>query len=60
MRKYYGRPWLQLRDEMIASEAKTVAELRADRIVAFYHSTNPPRRGLLTALRDLFVSTSST
>jgi hypothetical protein len=40
--KYYRRPWLQLRDEMVAGGALTVADLRGDRIVAFYHATQPP------------------
>jgi hypothetical protein len=57
--KYYRRPWLQLRDEMIATDAKTVAELRADRIVAYYHSVNARGSGLLTALRDLLGSSSA-
>ena len=57
--KYYRRPWLQLRDEMVASGAKTVAELRADRIVAFYQSTSAADRGLLATLRNLFGGTPS-
>jgi hypothetical protein len=56
--KYYRRPWLQLRDEMIASNAQTVAALRADRIVAFYHSTNGADQGLLSALKSRFSSAS--
>ena len=43
--KYYGRPWLQLRDEMMASRAQTVAELPAKRIAAFYHATRPANGG---------------
>jgi hypothetical protein len=37
--KYYGRPWLQLRDEMVAGDALTVADLPPRRITAFYRST---------------------
>jgi hypothetical protein len=57
--KYHRRPWLQLRDEMLASGAKTVAELRADRIAAFYQSTRAADQGLLRALRGLFGGTPS-
>jgi hypothetical protein len=35
---YYGRPWTQLRDEMVASGAKTVKELKPRRIAVFYGS----------------------
>jgi hypothetical protein len=52
--KYYRRPWLQLRDEMVASGAKTVAELRADRIAALYRATNASDRGPLSPIRRLF------
>lgn len=58
--KCYGRPWLQLRDEMVACGAQTVAELRPDRITAFYYSTNPPVAGPLNAVKGLFASTDTT
>jgi hypothetical protein len=37
--RYFGRPWSQLRDEMIAKGASTVAELPAKTIESFYRST---------------------
>jgi hypothetical protein len=51
--KYYRRPWLQLRDEMVAGDALTVADLRADRIVAFYHATQPANRGVKSIFKGL-------
>lgn len=51
---YGGRPWTRLRDEMLGSGAKTVEELRADRIAAFYKATNRADRGVLSSLRGLF------
>lgn len=57
--KYYRRPWLQLRDEMVASGAETVANLRADRIVAFYHSTQPANIGVKSIFTGLFSGRSS-
>jgi hypothetical protein len=57
--KYDRRPWLQLRDEMVANNAHTVGELRADRIVAFYHCTNSVTGGLLSAIRGLFEGSPS-
>jgi hypothetical protein len=48
---YYGRPWTQLRDEMVVSGAKSVAELSASRIAVFYHSTKVARGGLLLRMR---------
>ena len=57
--KYHRRPWLQLREEMLASGAKSVAELRADRVVAFYQLTRAADRGLLSSLRSLFGGTPS-
>jgi hypothetical protein len=44
---------------MIASDAATVGALRADRIVAFYYSTNGEERSLLTALRGRFSGSTS-
>ncbi|HET8752092.1 MAG TPA: hypothetical protein VFM43_06155 [Gaiellaceae bacterium] len=49
-----GRPWTQLRDEMLASGAKTVEELRAERIATFYKSTNATEGGVLAAFKGLF------
>jgi hypothetical protein len=57
--KYYRRPWLQLRDEMVDSGARTVGELRADRIRAFYRATSVADRGLLGSLRRAFGGTPS-
>jgi hypothetical protein len=52
--KYYRRPWLQLRDERVDSGARTVGELRADRVRAFYRATSAADRGLLGSLRRVF------
>jgi hypothetical protein len=52
--KYYGRPWLQLRDEMVASGAPTVAELPAHRINAFYRSTQSGHGNTTRIFRRLF------
>jgi hypothetical protein len=49
-----GRPWTQLRDEMLASGAKTVEELRAEKIASFYKSTNAAEGGVLAAFKGLF------
>ena len=57
--KYHGRPWLQLRDEMVASGARTIAELPAKRIAVFYHSTRPANGGAKKVLRGLFGGPSS-
>ena len=57
--KYHRRPWLQLRDEMVDSGARTVGELRADRIRAFYRATSVADRGLLGSLRRAFGGTPS-
>jgi hypothetical protein len=57
--KYYGRPWLQLRDEMVASGARTVAELPAKRIAVLYHATRPRHGGAQRVLRGLFGGASS-
>jgi hypothetical protein len=37
--RYYGRPWSQLRDSMLAGGAKTVSELPEPAVAAFYRST---------------------
>ena len=55
--KYYGRPWRQLRDEMVASRAQTVAELPAKRIAVFSHATRPANGG--RRLGGLFSGPSS-
>ena len=52
--KYYGRPWLQLRDEMVASGAHTVADLPAKRITTFYQATLPGNGSARSILRRLF------
>lgn len=57
--KYYGRPWLQLRDEMAASGARTVAHLPAKRIAVFYYATRPGNGGAKRVLRGLFGGPSS-
>jgi hypothetical protein len=57
--KYHRRPWLQLRHEMVDSGARTVGELRADRIRVFYRATSVADRGLLGSLRRVFGGTSA-
>ena len=57
--KYYGRPWLQLRDEMVASGARTVADLPAKRIAVFYYATRPGNGSAKRMLRGLFGGPSS-
>lgn len=57
--KYYGRPWLQLRDEMVASGAETVAALPAKRIAVFYQATRPANGGVKKMLKGLFGGPSS-
>jgi hypothetical protein len=57
--KYYGRPWTQLRDEMLASGARTVGELSTNRIAVHYHSTGSAHSGLVDSLKRLFGTTSS-
>jgi hypothetical protein len=57
--KHYGRPWTQLRDEMVASGAKTVQELPSNRILVFYQLTRPANGGALSTLRRFFGGTSA-
>jgi hypothetical protein len=54
--KYFGRPWTQLRDEMLASGAMSVAELPANLIAGFYRSTKSADGGVVSAFRGLFRS----
>lgn len=54
--RYYGRPWTQLRDEMVASGARTVGELSTRRIAAYYQSTKSASGGAMSALKRLFGS----
>ncbi|MFZ0341692.1 MAG: hypothetical protein WAL31_05105 [Gaiellaceae bacterium] len=58
--KYYGRPWTQLRDEMLASGARTVGELSTSRVAVYYHSTRSAQRGVVDSLKRLFGTASST
>lgn len=58
--KYYGRPWTQLREEMVASGAKTVGELSTNRVAVYYHSTKPGDRSAVHRLRRLFANALST
>ena len=57
--KYYGRPWTQLRDEMLASGARTVGELSANRVAVYYHSTRSAYGSVIDSLKRLFGTTSS-
>jgi hypothetical protein len=57
--KYYGRPWSELRDEMVASGAKTVRELPARRIAVFYPKMVPANGGAKSIFRGLFGGISS-
>jgi hypothetical protein len=57
--KHYGRPWTQLRDEMVASGAKTVHELSSSRILVFYQLTRPANGGALSSLRRFFGGASA-
>ena len=52
--KYHGRPWTQLRDQMLASGARSVGELPERAIAAFYSSTGSVDRGVMGALKELF------
>jgi hypothetical protein len=57
--KYYGRPWTQLRDEMLASGARTVGQLSPNRIAVHYHSTRSAYGSVIDSLRRLFGPASS-
>jgi len=57
--KYYGRPWTQLREEMVTSGAKTVGELSTNRVAVYYHSTKPADRSAVHRLRRLVASALS-
>jgi hypothetical protein len=52
--KYHGRPWTQLRDEMLAGGAMSVAELPDRTIELSYRSTKSADRGVMSALKGLF------
>jgi hypothetical protein len=52
--RYHGRPWTQLRDQMLASGAMSVGELPERTIAAFYRSTGSVDRGVMSALKELF------
>jgi len=52
--RYQRRPWTQLRDEMLASGAKTVDELSAKRIALFYRSTRSADGGVKSLFRSVF------
>jgi hypothetical protein len=52
--KYHGRPWTQLRDEMLAAGAMSVAELPDRAIEIAYRSTKAAHRGVRSTLRGLF------
>lgn len=52
--RYQGRPWTQLRDEMVASGSLTVGAVPPKQVVFFYRSTRSADGGVLTALRGLF------
>ena len=56
-----GKPkhWLRLRDEMIASGAKTVADLPAERITAFYHSIESGDGSASSVFKRLFGGAST-
>jgi hypothetical protein len=58
--RYYGRPWSQLRDEMVASGARTVGELSTNRVAVYYHSTRIPYGSVIYALKRIFGAISST
>jgi hypothetical protein len=51
--KYYGRPWTQLRDEMVASGARTVGQLSTNRVAVYYHSTRSAYRSVFDSLKRL-------
>lgn len=57
--KYYGRPWTQLRDEMLASGARTVRELPTSRVAAYYYSTKSADGSVTLLLQRLFGTASS-
>lgn len=51
----HDRPWLRLRDEMLAKGASTVADLPKARISSYYDLTGAAVEGsLLSALRSIF------
>jgi hypothetical protein len=52
--KYLGRPWTQLRDEMLSRGAMSVAELPARTIADFYRVTGSAEGGVMSALKGLF------
>jgi hypothetical protein len=57
--KYYGRPWTQLRDEMLASGARTVGELSSNRVALYYHSTRSAQSSVVDSLKRLFGAAPS-
>jgi hypothetical protein len=57
--KYYGRPWTQLRDEMLASGARTVGELSTNRVAVYYQSTSSAYGSVIGSLKRLFGTASS-
>jgi hypothetical protein len=52
--RHAGRPWTQLRDQMLASGSMSVAELPERMIATFYRSTGSVDRGVMSALKELF------
>jgi hypothetical protein len=54
-----ARLWLGLRDEMTASGAKTVADLPAERIAAFYHSIESGDGSASSVFKRLFGGAST-
>jgi hypothetical protein len=57
--RYYGRPWTQLRDEMLASGARTVGELSTNRVAVHYQSTRSAYGGVIDSLKRLLGTPSS-
>jgi hypothetical protein len=52
--KYHGRPWTRLRDEMVATGSRTVAELPPSKVRLSYRSTRSGDEGGTKFLRRLF------
>ena len=52
--RYFGRPWTELRDEMLSRGASTIEELPADRVAAFYRSTKSGGGSVTALVKGLF------
>ena len=52
--RYNGRPWTRLRDEMVATGSRTVADLPPGKVTLFYRSTKSAHADEKRFFRGLF------